>query len=334
MWQNCFQNDPVKPLKNSGNESVAFFTGRDLLGLDLAPVTGLWKLASPRRILKRQLPGGHWRYPGKGEGCCLLASFQNLQTLVYQYGFDRRYPSIEQACEHIFSYQTAEGDIRGFIGNQYAPYYTGLVSTLLIQAGYADDPRIEKALAWLLSMRQGDGGWVIGSPGMLGIPLLTRARLNYLTSDPGAPVMNAFDKSKPSSHSGTGMVIRAFAAHPGYRNSPDALKAGMLLKERFFREDNYSSYKSDDHWVRFRFPFWWNNLLAALDSLSLMGMSPEDPDIKRALEWFVANQQADGLWKVSYSGIHKAPANSKTEEQRLWISLGVCRVFKRLNSPV
>jgi len=41
----------------------------------------------------------------------------------------------------------------GFIGNQYAPYYTAR-DALLIKAGYADDPRIEKAFQWLLSMRQ------------------------------------------------------------------------------------------------------------------------------------------------------------------------------------
>jgi hypothetical protein len=330
VWQNCFQYDPVKPLTIACNEAVAFFAGRDLLGQIAAPIDSLWKLDYPGRLLKQQSPGGNWRYPGEGEDYHLLATFKNLQTLVYQYGFDRRYPSIERACEYIFSYQTVEGDIRGFIGNQYAPYYTGLVSALLIHAGYGNDPRVEKALKWLLSMRQDDGGWVIGSPGMLGSPHLTRAQINYLTSDRNAPVMKVFDKSKPFSHSGTGMVIRAFAAHPKYRKSPEALIAARLLKGHFFREDNYGSYKSVDHWVRFRFPFWWNNLLAALDSLSLMGMPREDPDIKRAMDWFVVNQQADGLWKVSYSGIHKASANSQTADQTLWVSLAVCRVFKRL----
>jgi hypothetical protein len=36
-----------------------------------------------------------------------------------------------------------------------------------------------------------------------------------------------------------------------------------------------------------------------------------------------------GLWKVSYSKIHKSPLNSKTEEEKLWVSLAICRVFQR-----
>ena len=150
---------------------------------------------------------------------------------------------------------------------------------MLIQAGYQDDPRISKALEWLLTMRQGDGGWVIGTPGVVGIPDLKWKDLVYLTSDKNAETMKVFDRTKPFSHSGTGMVIRAFASHPRYKNRPEILKAAVLLKGHFFKEDNYSSYQSAEHWTRFGFPFWWNNLVAALDSISLLGLKPEDPDI-------------------------------------------------------
>jgi hypothetical protein len=68
---------------------------------------------------------------------------------------------------------THEGDIRGMLGNQYAPYYTGAMLSLLIKAGFAHDPRIEKGMRWLLKMRQDDGGWVIGSPGVVGAAELT-----------------------------------------------------------------------------------------------------------------------------------------------------------------
>ena len=101
------------------------------------------------------------------------------------------------------------------------------------------------------------------------------------------------------------------------------------MKSHFFKEDNYNSYKHPDNWIRFEFPFWWNNLLAALDSLSLIGIPPTDRDIKDALDWFIANQQENGLWKISYSKIHKASPNNKTDEEKLWISLAICRIFQR-----
>ena len=328
-WYQLFKYDAIKPLTESGNEAVRYFARRDLLGEDVGPIDVIWKLKYPQSVLKKQQPGGYWIYPGKNEDYYLLAIFKQLQSLVYQYGFNNSHPAIARGCEYLFSCQTEEGDIRGFIGNQYAPYYTGIVTALLIQAGYADDPRVEKALRWLLKMRQNDGGWVIGSPGLSGMPWSDVVKL---TSDKNTETIKAFYKTQPFSHAGTGMVIRAFAAHPQYRRSPEALKAAELLKSHFFKEDNYSSYKQADHWVRFEYPFWWNNLPAAMDSLSLIGIPPTDVDIKKALDWFIANQQKDGLWKVSYSNIHKAPENSKTQELKLWIALAVCSAFRRYYS--
>jgi hypothetical protein len=181
-------------------------------------------------------------------------------------------------------------------------------------------------------MRQNDGGWVIGSPGITGNPHLKLKDINYLTSDKYAPTLSPYDKSLPFSHSGTGMVIRAFAAHPQYRTKPEILTAANLLKSHFFKEDNYSSYKDADHWLRFQFPFWWNNLVAALDSLSIIGLLPMDNDINNAIEWLVTKQDANGLWKISYSGIHKATVNKNSNEQQLWITLAICKLFKRFHN--
>jgi hypothetical protein len=326
-WNKQFKYDPVKPLIQSDNPAVFYLTRRDLLQGTVAPLSEtLWTMPLPLRIIGRQEDGGFWKALGKNEDHYLPETLKLLQTLVYQYEFDNSNPSVAKACEWLFSRQTAEGDIRGFIGNQYAPYYNGLVIALLIQAGYQDDPRIEKALQWLLSVRQDDGGWVIGSPGLLG---LSWGEMSKLTADKNAPTIKDFDKTQPFSHAGTGMVIRAFAAHPRYRKLPEALKSAELLKSHFFKEDNYSSYKHPDNWVRFEYPFWWNNLIAALDSVSLIGIPASDKEVKKALDWFIANQQENGLWKISYSKIHKAPPNNKTDDETLWISLAICRIFQR-----
>jgi hypothetical protein len=329
-WTKKFKYDPVKPLIESDNPAVFYFTRRDLLQGSVAPAAStLWTLQIPQRIISRQESGGWWKALGKSEDYYLVETFKLMQTLVYQYEFDRTHPAVANACEYLFSRQTDEGDFRGFIGNQYAPYYTGIVMSLLVKAGYAEDPRIEKGFQWLLSVRQNDGGWVIGSPGWLGIPDLKWSDIATVTADKNAATLKAFDKSQPFAHSGTGMVIRAFAAHPQYRKSPAALKAAQLLKSHFFKADNYNSYKHPDNWIRFEYPFWWNNLAAALDSVSLIGVPSNDKDVKGAMDWFVSNQTETGLWKVSYSKIHKSPPNSKTEEERLWISLAICRVFQR-----
>jgi hypothetical protein len=123
------------------------------------------------------------------------------------------------------------------------------------------------------------------------------------------------------------MVLRAFAVHPKYRKSNEAKIAANLLKSRFFQPDSYSSYRAASYWVRFL--FWWPNLITALDSLSLMGFSKDDPDIQKALDWLIDNQEPNGLWKTTYVKGKKEIENKKNKECKLWISLAISRIFKR-----
>jgi hypothetical protein len=41
------------------------------------------------------------------------------------------------------------------------------------------------------------------------------------------------------------------------------------------------------------------------------------------------HQEKDGLWKVSYVK-QKERETAKEPEMRLWISLAICRIFKRM----
>jgi len=192
----------------------------------------------------------------------------------------------------------------------------------LINSGYQDDPRIEKGFHWLLSMQQNEGGWAT--------PLIThtldRQTQYRLTSEYAEPVEP--DRTKPFSFNCTGMVLRAFAAHPSYRFSTEARTAANLLKSRFFQPNNYTSYHDASYWVRFEYPFWWNNLVSTLDSLSLMGNSKDDQQISLALTWLVDHQEESGLWKVTYAK-EQVKESQKGNEMKLWVSLAICRVFHR-----
>jgi hypothetical protein len=196
------------------------------------------------------------------------------------------------------------------------------------KAGYNDDSRTQKAITWLLNMRQNDGGWVATPFQTLN---LSGKKIFELTST-SEEVIKDHDKTKPYSHNWTGMVLRTFAAHNIYKNSEEAQKAGKLLKKSFFRADNYSSYHHPDNWIRFQFPFWWNNLVSALDTLSLLNFPRDDIDIQKGLNWLIEHQQTNGLWNNSYSSIHKKPnrENRKVENEKFWLALTICRIFKRL----
>ncbi len=157
---------------------------------------------------------------------------------------------------------------------------------LLVKAGYANDSRVEKGLQWLISIRQQDGGWAF--------PLRTMGHKLGPETFHAATIQP--DRSKPFSHLVTGMVLRAFAAHPDYRRPRAAREAGNLLASRFFKPDKYPDRQAQGFWTSFSYPFWFTDLLSALDSLSLIGLGTSIPRIKEALDWFVARQRRNGLW--------------------------------------
>lgn len=322
-WINSLPIDPVPKLLQSGDTALAYFVQRDLLEKPSGPVGELWELAEAKRLVRKQNEDGSWRYQGSGPrnypyfNYNLLETYRNLGVLVELFGFDEGHPATRKAADYIFSCQTEEGDIRGILGEQYIPYYHGAILELLVKAGYTDDARLIRGLDWLLDMRQQDGGWIVP---VQAVPAAEKTE-ELWSSAPLPP-----ERQRPSSHLATGMVLRALAAHPAYRHKPQTKRAAELLKSRFFQADKYNDRKAPHYWTKFQFPFWWSNLLTALDTLSLMGVSQEDADIQAGLDWFVTHQEPDGLWPIGYG------KNKKVETTRCWVGLAVCRVFARFSA--
>ena len=162
-WLDVLHNDPLPALLEWEDKALNFFVRRDLLEEPLPMVERLWELPDAIRLVKKQLPNGSWKYAGKssgsipGQNYALLETFRNLRVLVEMCGFTRDHPGLQKAADYVFDCQTAEGDIRGILGNQYMPYYHGAILELLIKAGYHDDARVVAGLDWLLGMRQEDG---------------------------------------------------------------------------------------------------------------------------------------------------------------------------------
>ena len=272
-------------------------------------------------MLSKQAQVGSWRYPGgKGsirsqENYDQLETFRQLGVLVEKFGFTRQHPAIERAAGYLLSFQTDAGDIRGIYGNQYAPTYVGAILELLIKAGYLDDPPIAKALAWLLAMRQSDGGWAIPVR-TIGVPFPEFVDAERYP-EPLAP-----DRSKPSSHLVTGMVLRAFAAHPAWLTAVEVREAGTLLANRLYKRDAYSDRSDASYWERVSFPFWFTDIVSSLDTLSRLGFDPDTPTISAALARLRELQRVDGTFAFKL-------LRAKDRDLPWWISLAVCRSLRR-----
>jgi hypothetical protein len=318
-WRKQLRFDPFPALFSSESKVLHYFARRDLLDEKVESVESLWNLHEAERIVNRQQDDGTWEYPGGGkehlrskENYNQIETYRVLGQLVEKYGLHKGHPAIRRAADYLFSFQTEEGDFRGIYGNQYTPNYSAAIMELLIKAGYEEDVRIERGFRWLLSIRQSDGGWAIPSR-TVGTKLVE----GIMSADTIRP-----DLSKPFSHLVTGIVLRAFAAHEKYRKSSEVVTAGKLLASRFFKKDTYPDRQTPDFWTRFSYPFWFTDLLSSLDSLSLIGFSRDDQQIKKALEWLIAKHQENGVWNLSL-------LRAKDKELSLWISLAICRVFKR-----
>ncbi len=286
-WRTHLKFDPITQLLASNHEAILFFTKKDLLEEDVQPIDFIWQLPNVSKLLQKQQEDGSWKYRGGKPDIRSHQNYNQIETyrilgeLVEKYGMNRSEIAIKNAVEFLFQFQTDVGDFRGIYGNQYTPNYTGAIMELIIKAGYENDTRIEKGFKWLLSFRHTDGGWTIPIQTVGG--KLDRAALR---ADPILP-----DLAKPSGHMETGCVLRAFAAHPKYRLSPEAKIAGEFLASRFFKQDTYSGRQDVRFWEKITYPFWFTDILSALDSLSFLGFTSENPNIQKGLSWFFNKQE-------------------------------------------
>jgi hypothetical protein len=318
MWLDIFKYDPIAPMVEHTNKAVSLSAQRDLLHKTIS-VQELWQLTEPQNILRKQNKNGSWDYPGAKEHIRTKENYNQLETyrnvgiLIEKFGFTKQHSAIQKAAEYLFSFQTKEGDFRGIYGNQYTPNYTGGIAELLIKAGFEEDKRIDKVFDWLIAIRQSDGGWAI--------PFRTTKNNIHIIST-NDPVIEP-DKLQPFSHMVTGVVLRAFAAHSFYRKSTGANKAGRLLLSGLFKKDKYGDRGEKEYWLRFTFPFWFTDLVSALDSLSLLEFSKKDPEIEKALHWFVTHQGKKGLWNL------RITKGQNKDVTQAWLSLAICRICNR-----
>lgn len=249
----------------------------------------------------------------------LLETYRNLGILIELYGVNKAHPSIEKAAKFIFSTQMSDSDFRGVYGSQYSPNYSAGILELLVKAGYRNDDRIHRAFQWFLSNQQSGGGWTL--------PIQTHGvKAPDWKTIINSPFVYPFQPEKPFSHSVTGIVLRAFAAHPQYRNHPEALKAAELITHRFFLSDRYNFRRAASYWKSISFPFWWADLISVLDALSLMNIPKTNRGIARALDYFKSEQMADGTWKLYILKGKSLP------DLQLWVNFILCRLIKRFFS--
>lgn len=164
-------------------------------------------------------------------------------------------------------------------------------------------------------MRQSDGGWAI--------PMRTHGhRYRDFLDVEHHPEPLAPDRSKPFSHLVTGMALRAFAAHRDWREAEEVRNARELLASRLFKPDPYGDRGDARYWERVSFPFWFTDVVSALDTLSQLGASPRSNPIAGALERLTERQRENGTFSLKL-------LRAKDKDLAWWICLAVYRSLQR-----
>ncbi|MDH5450439.1 MAG: hypothetical protein OEX77_05990 [Candidatus Bathyarchaeota archaeon] len=344
--QNTLEKNLVRWLLEEESPSVRYFALRDLLGKrEDDPELQAAKAAIPTskvitRIFSKQKSKGYWEEPANPYHPKYKSSYWQIMTLG-QLGMDSRDKRIRNACEYIFQFQLDEGGfssytlerafkeyeqmrkkgkklpsanewVRSTVFEHQYSCLTGNMAAALIRIGYVKDPRVWKALDWLVRIQNKDGGWL-------------------------CPYWRAHVKDTHGCFYGTICPLEAFSEAPRAtltKKMERAVESGaeFLLMHRLFRADHHNYKVIKQSWLKLGFPWFYGyNILRGLDVLSKLGYV-DDERLDDPVQILLQKRARDGKWILESTPSDRMQANIETRgKPSKWITLIALRVLKRLH---
>jgi hypothetical protein len=249
-------------------------------------------------ILAAQHPDGWWVKPGAGYGPKYSSTVWSL-IFLDQLGADGEDPRLRSACEYVLAHaQAINGGFGAFGAREGRPApstvilcLNGNVLRALIGFGWLDDERVRRAVDWQAAAITGEG----------------EIRF-YRSSLPGPGFRCGANDGEPCAWGATKAVL-ALARIPEDRREPRvrrAIEAGVefLLGRDPARADypmGYGNTTPNGSWFRLGFPSGYvTDVLQVLEALCEAGAAG-DPRLGPAVEWLLAQRDADGRWPNRYA---------------------------------
>ena len=328
-WKSVLKNDPTEWLLEPDNPSVRYFALTDLLEKPetdpevTAARHEIMQTGKVPKILDKQTPQGYWEAPDKFYTAKYKGTVWQLIILA-QLGADGNDERIKKACEFImensvdhesggfsvwYSKKTGGGRHNGVI-----PCLTGNMVWSLIQFGFLDDPRVQRAINWITTYQRFDDG------------------------DVQVPKGWPYDKStscfsKHSCHMGVAKALKALAAIPVNKRSGDVkstIAAGVeyWLIHHIHKRSHDLTKVSKPSWLKFSFPLMYQtDALELLDMLTVLGY--RDERMQEAMDVVVSKQNNDGQWNLerTFNGRFQTNIEQKGKPSK-WITLNALKVLK------
>jgi hypothetical protein len=207
---------------------------------------------------------------------------------------DRRHAGVRRLAERIFARQVDDGSFPlaaftpGERPSRYSmiPLQVSLPLRGLAAAGYATDPRAERAYEWLLAQRLEDGAWPLGEAS-------------------GQPGYIAGYRKLPGSHGcrvNTEAAIACLVLHPQRARSEATRRALDLLLQRETRDEwalgtevaRLVGVEPAEGFVTFYARF---DLAFLLELASRAGASVEDARVAELVDFMLERRGPAGLWE-------------------------------------
>ena len=333
-------------LLEESNPSVRYFTLRDLFEKRVddpqmvAAKSGIPESDVVKKILHRQSPEGYWEDQFNPYHPKYKASYWQIMTLG-QLGMDRTDKGVERACEYIFQFQLDDGGFSSYTPERALKEYallrekgkkltsqnkwasslvfehqysclTGNMVAALIRIGHTNDPRVKKALKWLVRIQNKDGGWL-------------------------CPYWRAHVRDTHGCFYGTICTLEAFSEIPKGNLTKEMIQtiergAEFLLMHRLFRADHHDYKVINQSWLKLSFPWFYGyNVLRGLDVLTRLGYI-RDERLNDAIEILHQKRQKNGTWILEGAPIGRMQTNIETKgKPSKWITLIALKVLKRLS---
>jgi hypothetical protein len=349
-WQNIVQNSPIEWLLETEKPSIRYFTLRDLLDKsenDPQVVKARAAISTSNiiaKIFSKQHPEGYWEDPNSPYMPKYKATYWQIMILR-QLGIDKSDKRVQRACEFTLNLQLDEGGFSAYtkekalekyewmqtrthlkeklqpapkiwarslvIEHQYS-CLTGNICAAMLGMGYNRDPRVVKALNWLVKIQNRDGGWL-------------------------CPYWKAHIKDTHSCFYGTICPLEAFSEVPEEERFPEMRKAitrgaEFLLMHRLYKADHHKYRVINRQWLTLSFPWFAGyNILRGLSVLTKLGYT-EDERLKDAVEVLIRKRRSDGTWLLESAPTGRMQTKIETVcKPSKWITLNALRILKRLN---
>lgn len=172
-WKAVINSDPTGWLLETGGPAIKFHLLTDLEGRSLDDPSVLKAReelnADPllRELLAIQRDDGTWSGPDYYLPRAGSGTFWVL-TILADYGLSLQDERIHRACEYFFKTQREDGSFcrvrhipgQGWVWQAAAePCTQARIARFMLQFGYREDPRLRKAIDYLVSFQRQDGMW-------------------------------------------------------------------------------------------------------------------------------------------------------------------------------